>query len=151
MSKMDDTPAEVGYRPAVDDSQALDEGEEAESVLDPRAALLQCVSQYVDMPEADARVVMEVAVYAYNTFVLLPTRTTWRKDEGSRRELERDLERVHLREMAEDIQKGVAQRLGGTWHVVYGRDFATYVTHQTQFFLHFQLEGADIVVWRHAG
>lgn len=122
-----------------------------EAELDPRAAALKVEPMYLDLPAEDLRVITGVALRAYNAYVLVPTSTTWRKEEGARRELERDVERTAMSDIAEEIKKEVCARLGGSWHVVYGRDFATYVTHKRRSFCHFQLDGADVVVWRHGG
>lgn len=131
---------EVGGPLADDD--AMDE-------MDPRAAEVQLVPQYVDLPDQDLRAIMALALAAYNTHVLVPTRNTWRKDEGTRRELEREVERTAVSDMTRDIKRSIDAKLGGCWHVVYGRDFGTHVSHQSQSFCHFQLEGANVVVWRH--
>ncbi|ORC78866.1 uncharacterized protein TM35_002251020 [Trypanosoma theileri] len=122
-----------------------------DSELDPRAAAIARVPIYVDIPDATLQTIMNIAVEAYSKFVLLPTRNTWRKEEGSRKELEREIERTVVRDIAQMIKKNVEAALGGTWHVVYGRSFATYVTHQRRSFCHFQLDGANVVVWRHGG
>ncbi|CAD2216718.1 hypothetical protein AGDE_03680 [Angomonas deanei] len=127
-----------------------EDNEEVEQ-LDPRANDVSRVPVYVDIPAETLRVILDSALRAYNEYVLIPTRTTWRKEEGGRRELERDVERTSLRELAQFIKKDVTAKLGGSWHVIYGRDFATYVTHKRMSFCHFQIDGADVVVWRHGG
>ncbi|EAN95175.1 hypothetical protein C3747_1g726 [Trypanosoma cruzi] len=118
---------------------------------DPRVANLSRVAVYIDVPDDTLKKIIDIAVEAYKKFVLAPTRNTWRKEEGARKELERELERTALRDIAEMIKKNVESTFGGTWHVIYGRSFATYVTHQTRSFCHFQLDGANVVVWRHGG
>ncbi|KAL7710135.1 hypothetical protein N2W54_008036 [Lotmaria passim] len=119
--------------------------------LDVRASQVTIEALHVDMSAKDLQLIMGCALRAYNKHVFLPTRTTWRKDEGSRRELERDVERTALCSIAEDIKKDITEKLGGCWHVIYGHDFATFVTHKRLNFCHFQIEGADVVVWRHGG
>ncbi|AIO01924.1 dynein light chain-like protein [Leishmania panamensis] len=129
-----------------------DGGAEEEDVeLDIRASHVHMEALYVDVPAKELQLIMDSALRAYNTHVFIPTRTTWRKEEGSRRELERDVERTALSRIAEDIKKDITAKLGGRWHVIYGHDFATYVTHKRLCFCHFQIEGADVVVWRHGG
>ncbi|RNF17144.1 uncharacterized protein Tco025E_05073 [Trypanosoma conorhini] len=120
-----------------------------ESELDPRVATLSQVTVYTDVPNATLQSIINIAVEAYNKFVLVPTRNTWRKEEGARKELEREVERAALRDIAQMIKQNVERDLGGTWHVIYGRSFSTYVTHQARSFCHFQLDGANVVVWRH--
>lgn len=117
--------------------------------LDPRAANLSRIAIYTDIPDSDLQVIMDAALRAYNIFVLLPTRSTWRKEEGSRRELERDVERVAMCDIAHNIKKEIEDKIGGCWHVIYGHDFATFVTHKKLSFCHFSLEGAQVVAWRH--
>ncbi|KAG5492733.1 hypothetical protein JKF63_01313 [Porcisia hertigi] len=125
------------------------EGEVEE--LDVRASQVHMEALYVDVPAKQLQVIMNSALLAYNTHVFIPTRTTWRKEEGSRRELERDVERTAMGRIAEDIKKDITAKIGGCWHVIYGHDFATFVTHKRLCFCHFQIEGADVVVWRHGG
>ncbi|KPA86342.1 putative mitochondrial hypothetical protein [Leptomonas pyrrhocoris] len=131
-------------------AMALNGGAE-EDELDVRASQVTMEALDVDMPARDLQLIMNSALSAYNKHVFLPTRTTWRKDEGSRRELERDVERTALSSIAADIKKDITDKLGGCWHVIYGHDFATFVTHKRLRFCHFQIEGADVVVWRHGG
>ncbi|KAG5466894.1 hypothetical protein LSCM1_01071 [Leishmania martiniquensis] len=126
------------------------DGEEEEE-LDIRASQVRMEALYVDLPAKKLQVIMHSALRAYNTHVFIPTRTTWRKEEGSRRELERDVERTALSRIAEDIKNDITAKLGGCWHVIYGHDFATFVTYKRLCFCHFQMEGADVVVWRHGG
>lgn len=122
-----------------------------ETELDPFVASLSRVTVYTDIPDKTLQRIMSITVDAYNRFVLVPTRNTWRKEEGSRKELEREVERTALRDIAQAVKVNVEAALGGTWHVIYGRSFATYVTHQQRCFCHFQLDGANVVVWRHGG
>lgn len=126
-------------------------GGEDDEELDVRAAQVTMEAVHVDMAAKDLQIIMNCALRAYNTHVFLPTRTTWRKDEGSRCELERDVERTALCSIAEDMKRDITEKLGGCWHVIYGHDFATFVTHKRLTFCHFQIEGADVVVWRHGG
>lgn len=125
------------------------EGEDEE--LDIRTSQVHMEAIHVDIPAKQLNVIMQSTLRAYNTHVFVPTCTTWRKDEGSRRELERDVERTALSRIAEDVNNDITAKLGGCWHVIYGHDFATFVTHKRLCFCHFQIEGADVVVWRHGG
>lgn len=125
--------------------------DQPEEIVDPRAAEVVLEACYVDIPDSELTTIMGIAHKVYCDLVLSPTRNTWRKDEGSRRELEREFERTAMRDMAESIKREVDAKLGGCWHVVYGRDYGTYVTHKRLCFCQFQLEGANVVVWRHGG
>ncbi|CCD15715.1 unnamed protein product [Trypanosoma congolense IL3000] len=126
-------------------------GPNTDPELDPCASSLSRVAVYTDIPDKTLQRIMNIATEAYSRFVLVPTRNTWRKEEGSRKELEREVERTALRDIAQAVKLNVEAALGGTWHVIYGRSFATYVTHQQRCFCHFQLDGANVVVWRHGG
>lgn len=144
--------------PAVEDdanasSDRLDDrkdvAEVPEEELDPRAASVSRIAVQTDVADGELQIIMDAALRAYNQFVLLPTKSTWRKEEGSRRELELDAERTALCDIAESIKKEVSAKVGGCWHVIYGHDFATYVTHKRLSFCHFTMEGSNVVVWRH--
>lgn len=128
-----------------DNTEVVPEQEE----LDPRAANVSRVAIHTDIADSDLQIIMDAALRAYNQYVLLPTKNTWRKEEGSRRELERDVERVAMCDIATSIKKEVSTKVGGCWHVIYGHDFATFVTHKKLSFCHFTLEGSHVVVWRH--
>lgn len=135
-----------------DDDSTCSNSQEAEAAEDEmvaRAGEIRLVPQYVDMPDADLLTIMRITLRVYNDLVLVPARNTWRKDEGSRRELELEIERTSLTEMTKNVKKAVDAKLGGCWHVVYGRDYGTYVSHQKQSCCYFQLDGANVVVWRH--
>lgn len=129
----------------------LVDGAPEESVLDPRALTIDVEAVRVEFPDKELHTVLAIALKVYNDLVLVPTQTTWRKEDGARRELEREVERCAMRQIAEQIRAGVCAAFGGSWHVVYGRDFGTYVTHKRQSFCHFKMDGADVVVWRHGG
>lgn len=135
----------------VDDDSGKISGADDDIDLDPRALGLKIEHVYVDMDATEAHSITEIALGVYNTCVLLPTRNTWRNEEGARRELERDVERTTMSEMSRQIKCGVQEKLGGSWHVIYGRNYAVYCSHKVRSFLHFKLDGADVVVWRHGG
>ena len=118
---------------------------------DPRAALVVREVVHADIPDDAQKKIMEIALVAFEKYVLWPTRSTWRKEEGSRKELEAEVERTNLRDIACSIKKEVDLQLGSTWHVIYGRSYATFVTHERMCFFHFTMDGADVVVWKHGG
>eukprot|EP00796_Vickermania_ingenoplastis_P005335 gene5335-3834_t len=131
-----------------DDKPTAKDGEPGEEE-DPRVANISRVAVQTDIADGELQVIMDAALRAYTQYVLVPTTNTWRKEEGSRRELERDVERTAMRDIATSISKEVSSKIGGCWHVVYGHEFATFVTHRKLSFCHFTLEGANVVVWRH--
>ena len=114
---------------------------------DPRVANLPVEVQYADLPDDMQQKIIEIAGYAVEEFVLVPTQKPWRTEEIKL--LEREIERTSLREISHYIKKEIEKEYGPTWHVIYGRSFATYVTHERMNFFHFTLDGAQIVVWRH--
>lgn len=116
---------------------------------DPRAALIVKEVVYADLPDDHQKTIMEITTNAYEKFVLNPTRSTWRKEEGARKELEREVERTCMREIAQFIKTNVDQTLGSGWHVVYGRSWASFVTHERMSMIHFLFDGADVEVWKH--
>ncbi|CCW69484.1 unnamed protein product, partial [Phytomonas sp. Hart1] len=112
---------------------------------------IPCVPCRIDIPQSDLREIITIAQRVYNNLVLLPSRKTWRKGEGARRELEREIERTAMQDIAESIKKEVDQQLGGCWHVIYGHEFGSYVTHKSLSFCYFQLNDANVMVWRQGG
>lgn len=137
-------------RTDIDKSVSLkDFNDGREEELDLRSVNVSRVAISTDISDSDLQTIMDVALRAYNNFVLLPTRSTWRKEEGSRRELERDVERVAMCDIAHHIKKEIEIKIGGCWHVIYGHDFASFVTYKKLSFCHFTLEGAQVVAWRH--
>lgn len=132
-----------------DEKGGKDAAEAPEEELDPRAANVSRVAVHTDIADADLQIIMDAALRAYNQYVLLPTKNTWRKEEGSRRELERDVERTTMCDMATSIKKEISEKIGGCWHVIYGRDFSSFVTHKRLSFCHFTIEGAHVMAWRH--
>lgn len=131
------------------DDKLKDGNEAPEEELDSRAANVSRVALHTDIADGDLQIIMDAALRAYNQYVFLPTRNTWRKEEGSRRELERDVERTMMCEIATSIKKEVSEKVGGCWHVIYGRDFSSFVTHKRLSYCHFTIEGAHVMVWRH--
>ncbi|CCW62149.1 unnamed protein product [Phytomonas sp. EM1] len=112
---------------------------------------IHCVPRRIDIPQKQLRQIIDIALHVYNNLVLVPSRSTWRKVEGARRELEREIERTAMQEIAETIKKEVDRQLGGCWHVIYGYEFGSYVTHKSLSFCYFQLNDANVMVWRQGG
>lgn len=52
------------------------------------------------------------------------------------------------REVAHALKKQLDEELGGVWHVVVGRLFGSYVTHETGCFLYFYIGRVAYVVFR---
>lgn len=47
-----------------------------------------------------------------------------------------------------DIKKEFDKKYGPTWHVVVGRNFGSYVTHETKHFIYFYLGQVAILCFR---
>jgi hypothetical protein len=113
---------------------------------DPRTALLKSKVLYGDLDDESQQAIIAIAAMAIDKFVFQPTR---KSGHDEKRLLERQLEREKLAQISKFIKEATDAKLGPAWHVAYGRSFATYVTHERMNFLHFQLDDADVVVWKH--
>nr|VZI14952.1 unnamed protein product [Spirometra erinaceieuropaei] len=49
---------------------------------------------------------------------------------------------------ASHIKKNMDQRYGAAWHCVVGENFAGYVTHEKQNYIHFTLGNATILLFK---
>ena len=120
---------------------------------DPRAAHLIKKILFADMTDDSQKVILNIAQLVIERLILLPTKSPWRKEkedpDWSRKLMEREVERTNMHEIAGSIKAEVDAQLGPLWHVAYGRSFACYVTHEKMSFLHFSIDGADVVVWKH--
>lgn len=117
------------------------------SERDPRAALLKSEVVYADLPDPDQLTAIAIAVNAVEKHVLVPTKKTW--NEEDKKLLEREVERTSMMALAAYIKKELDLQLGPSWHVVYGRSFASFTTHERMSFMHFKLDDADIIIWKH--
>mgnify|MGYP003387340749 CR=1 FL=1 len=106
---------------------------------------------YADLPDDLQRRIMEITVDAIEKYIFRPTKTTLRKDEGARKELEREVERTSMMDIAKQIKRDMDadSTLGPSWHVVYGHSFSLYVTHERFNFFQFTIDGANVAVWKH--
>eukprot|EP00758_Cryptobia_borreli_P008304 Tbor_TRINITY_DN5378_c5_g3::TRINITY_DN5378_c5_g3_i2::g.3994::m.3994/K10418/DYNLL; dynein light chain LC8-type len=121
---------------------------------DPRTITLTKTIIRADMTDEDQTTVLSITQTAIEKYVLLPTKSSWRKSnkedpDWSRQMLEREVERTSLRDICYYIKRELDSRLGPLWHVVYGRSLSAYVTSECLSFLHFSIDDADVVVWRH--
>jgi hypothetical protein len=114
---------------------------------DPRVKLMQTTVEVSALPDDMQLKIIDIATRAIEQYVLVPTQKPWRNDEWKL--LEREVERTNMREISQYIKKAVEAEYGPTWHVIYGRSFATYVTHERMNFIHFTVDGAQCVVWKH--
>ena len=128
--------------------------EREKSEVDPRTLAVKKVVISSDLSDAEQKQVMNIAQAAYTRLVLAPTRSSWRKDTNddpmwSRRMLEREVERTSLRDLCLAIKQELDASMGPLWHVIYGRAFAAVVGYEAGSFIHFTIEGAEVVAFRH--
>ncbi|MED6108040.1 Dynein light chain 2, cytoplasmic [Stylosanthes scabra] len=52
------------------------------------------------------------------------------------------------KDVAEQIKKEFDKRHGPTWHCIVGRNFGSYVTHETNHFLYFYLDQKAVLLFK---
>ncbi|KAG2125029.1 outer dynein arm light chain 8 [Suillus clintonianus] len=52
------------------------------------------------------------------------------------------------KDIAAQIKKEFDRRHGPTWHVVVGKNFGSYVTHETKHFIYFYVGSLAILIWK---
>ncbi|KAF8141985.1 outer dynein arm light chain 8 [Boletus edulis] len=52
------------------------------------------------------------------------------------------------KDIAAQIKKEFDRRHGPTWHVVVGKNFGSYVTHETKHFIYFYIGALAILIWK---
>jgi len=59
------------------------------------------------------------------------------------------LEKYNIeKDIAAQIKKEFDQRHGPTWHVVVGKNFGSYVTHETRHFIYFYVGSLAFLIWK---
>jgi len=59
------------------------------------------------------------------------------------------LEKYNIeKDIAAQIKKEFDRRHGATWHVVVGKNFGSYVTHETKHFIYFYVGQLAILIWK---
>ncbi|TFK84878.1 hypothetical protein K466DRAFT_566962 [Polyporus arcularius HHB13444] len=59
------------------------------------------------------------------------------------------LEKYNIeKDIAAQIKKEFDRRHGPTWHVVVGKNFGSYVTHETKHFIYFYIGTLAILIWK---
>ncbi|KAF5338372.1 hypothetical protein D9611_012510 [Ephemerocybe angulata] len=59
------------------------------------------------------------------------------------------LEKYNIeKDIAAQIKKEFDRRHGPTWHVVVGKNFGSYVTHETKHFIYFYIGPLAILIWK---
>ena len=85
---------------------------------------------YSEMNEADQGVVIEIASSAL------------RAQEKSERTL-------YHKDVAQMVKQGLDTQKGGTWNVICGRSYGSFVTHETKTMTHFRVGNIAFLIWRH--
>ncbi|KAJ3699850.1 hypothetical protein LUZ61_003555 [Rhynchospora tenuis] len=52
------------------------------------------------------------------------------------------------KEIAEYIKKEFDKRHGPTWHCIVGKNFGSYVTHETNFFVYFYIDSKAVLLFK---
>ncbi|PWN97516.1 hypothetical protein FA09DRAFT_298009 [Tilletiopsis washingtonensis] len=52
------------------------------------------------------------------------------------------------KDMAAHVKRAMDQQFGATWHAVVGRNYGSYVTHETKHFIYFYLGQIAFLLWR---
>ncbi|KAL5482826.1 DYN2 [Sanghuangporus vaninii] len=52
------------------------------------------------------------------------------------------------KDIAAQIKKEFDTRYGPTWHVVVGKNFGSYVTHETKHFIYFYVGTLALLIWK---
>ena len=52
------------------------------------------------------------------------------------------------REMAQEIKRALDTQVGPTWHVVVGKNFGSYVTHEKGYFVYFYIGQLALLVFK---
>jgi len=59
------------------------------------------------------------------------------------------LEKYNIeKDIAAQIKKEFDKRHSPTWHVVVGKNFGSYVTHETKHFIYFYIGSLAILIWK---
>jgi dynein light chain LC8-type len=56
---------------------------------------------------------------------------------------------VHQKTIAETVKKELDTQKGGTWNVIVGQSFGSFVSHETKTITHFYIGNVGFLIWRH--
>ncbi|KAJ1422222.1 dynein light chain type 1 [Ochromonadaceae sp. CCMP2298] len=85
---------------------------------------------YTEMSVADQALTVEIATNALKT-----------QDKSEKP--------VYHKDIAEIIKKQLDTAKGGTWNVIVGVSFGSFVTHETKTMCHFSIGNVAFLIWRH--
>ncbi|WFD29045.1 Dynein light chain [Malassezia sp. CBS 17886] len=52
------------------------------------------------------------------------------------------------KDMAAHVKRAVDAKFGPTWHIIVGRSFGSFVTHESKHFIYFYLGPIAFLIWR---
>jgi dynein light chain LC8-type len=85
---------------------------------------------YSEMPEADQNIAFEIAANALKL-----------QDKGEHI--------VYQKDLAQSIKQELDKSKGGTWNVIVGKSFGSFVTHETKTISYFTIGSNAFLIWRH--
>lgn len=53
-----------------------------------------------------------------------------------------------FKDKAEYIKTECDNKFGSTWHCIIGKDFGSFVTYQSQHFVHFTMDGLSVLLYK---
>lgn len=56
---------------------------------------------------------------------------------------------VYCKDLAEYIKKELDQAKGGTWNVIVGKSFGSFVSHEMKNIIHFSIGNVSFLYWKH--
>jgi len=87
------------------------------------APIQKAVIKNVDMSEDMQRISIEIALSALEKYTV-----------------EKDI--------AAEVKKEFDRKFNPTWHVVVGKNFGSYVTHETKHFIYFYISNIAFLIWK---
>mmetsp|Transcript_21457 Transcript_21457/g.35918 ORF Transcript_21457/g.35918 Transcript_21457/m.35918 type:complete len:100 (-) Transcript_21457:1207-1506(-) len=94
------------------------------------APVFEAKINYTEMSVADQALTIEIATNALKT-----------QDKSE--------QPVYHKDIAEIIKKELDTKKGGTWNVIVGVSFGSFVSHETKTMCHFFIGNVAFMIWRH--
>ena len=85
---------------------------------------------YTEMNEADQNSVFDIASNALKS-------------------QEKSDRTIYHKDIAQMVKQDLDNQKGGTWNVVVGRSYGSFVTHETKTMSHFLIGNTAFLIWRH--
>uniref|UniRef100_A0A7S2SC93 Dynein light chain n=1 Tax=Rhizochromulina marina TaxID=1034831 RepID=A0A7S2SC93_9STRA len=58
-------------------------------------------------------------------------------------------EKLHMKDLAEEVKKEFDAKYGGTWHVIVGKSFGSFVSHEVQCITYFFIGQVGFLIFKH--